>query len=110
MNRELKFDLLKRVAGEHAASQVAPRGWDSDPTIVMLHVRAVLRDGYRSSLREFVKELQDRVRRQVDAFDVRMAGELLRFVPKGADGRIPAWVYSGFTAELGESGWVLVER
>lgn len=107
--RELKFDLLKKVAKEHAASQVA-HGWGSDPKLVLLHVRAVFRDGCRSGTREFTKELQDRVRRQVDAFDVRMAGELLRFVPKGSDNRIPAWVYGGFVAELGESGWILVER
>lgn len=102
MKRELKFDLLKKVAKEHA--------YVSDSKLVMLHVRAVLQDGYRSDLREFTRAVQDRIRRQVDAFDVRMAGELLRFVPKGADSRIPAWVYGGFTAELGESGWVLVER
>lgn len=107
--RELKFDLLKKVAGEHAARQVE-RGWGSGSNLVLLHVRAVLQDGFRSDLRGFVKELQDRVRRQVNAFDVRMAEELLRFVPKGADNRIPSWIYNGFTAELGESGWVLVGR
>ena len=109
MKRELNFDLLKKVAKEHA-SRVTPCGWGSDPKLILLHVRAVLQDGYRSDLRGFTREVQDRIRRQLDAFDVRMAGELLRFVPKGADNRIPAWVYGGFVAELGESGWILVEK
>ena len=113
MERKIAFERVKRVMLENVHRIVRSRVRPSDCTVLM--IKLYLADGstvMRTDRDIMRRAIPDAMRAFIDGCDVRRADELIGLLPRGADNRIPGWVYDGVSAymdpDTGE--WMLEPR
>lgn len=102
--KSIKFDRVKTVVKENVWLVV-----DAFRTerLTMLALKMFLDGTPPYTTRETRAVLCKRIAEYVDASDIRCVREIVSLVPKGADKRLPAWLYGPVEACLENDGWTV---
>jgi len=103
--KSIKFDRVKTVVKENVERVTDRIYWNGKLTLLAMGrfldgTMPCTTHGTRDLLCKKIIEL-------VDAADVRCVREIVSLVPKGADNRLPAWLYGPVETQLEDDGWTL---
>ena len=107
--KSMNFDRVKAIVKENIQLVVYPAYRTG--RLTLLAMKMFLDGSTQSSCttRKIGDMLCKRIAEYVDASDIRCVREIVSLVPKGADNRLPAWLYGPIEARLEDKGWTVYE-